>query len=52
MRRSARGLPPVWQVGQYWSAESANETSRMVSPQTGHGWPAFPWTRRPVFFSP
>jgi hypothetical protein len=34
-RRSARGLPPVWQVGQYWRAESANETSRTVSPQTG-----------------
>src|SRR5271165_5915164 len=50
-RRSARGLPPVWQVGQYWSAESANETSPMVSPQTGHAWPALPCTRRPLFFS-
>ena len=35
-RRSARGLPPVWQVGQYCSAESAKDTSLMVSPQTGH----------------
>ncbi len=38
-RRSASGLPPVWQVGQYCSDESANDTSRTVSPQTGHGWP-------------
>src|SRR5213080_1296531 len=51
-RRSASGLPPVWQVGQYWSAESANETSLMVSPHTGHSWPARPCTRRPLFFSP
>ena len=35
-RRSARGFPPVWQVGQYCSAESANETSLTVSPQAGH----------------
>jgi hypothetical protein len=35
-RRSARGFPPVWQVGQYCSAESANETSLIVSPQAGH----------------
>jgi hypothetical protein len=39
-------------VGQYCSAESAKDTSRIVSPQVGHGWPAFPCTRRPVFFSP
>src|SRR5581483_707809 len=51
MRRSASGLPPVWQVGQYWSEESANDTSRTVSPQTGHGSPVRPWTRRPAFFS-
>ena len=51
-RRSARGLPPVWQVAQYWSEESANETSRIVSPQTGQGWPVLPCTRSPVFFSP
>src|SRR6266480_3666436 len=51
IRRSASGLPPVWQVGQYWSAESAKETSRTVSPQTGQGWPARPCTRRPAFFS-
>lgn len=25
--RSANGLPPVWQVGQYWSEESAKDTS-------------------------
>src|SRR6266566_2699163 len=50
-RRSASGLPPVWQVGQYCSAESANDTSLIVSPQTGHGCPARPCTRRPVFFS-
>src|SRR6266576_2171521 len=51
-RRSASGLPPVWQVGQYCSAESANETSLIVSPHTGHSWPARPCTRRPLFFSP
>src|SRR6185437_16024851 len=51
-RRSASGLPPVWQVGQYWSEESAKETSRIVSPQTGQGWLVLPCTRRPVFFSP
>src|SRR6516162_6085927 len=51
-RRSAKGLPPVWQVGQYWSAESAKDTSLMVSPQTAHSWPARPCTRRPLFFSP
>ena len=37
IRRSASGLPPVWQVGQYCRLESANDTSRTVSPQTGHG---------------
>src|SRR6202050_1213975 len=51
-RRSARGLPPVWQVGQYWRAESANETSLMVSPQTGEAPPALPGARSPLFFSP
>src|SRR5450631_2923900 len=51
IRRSASGFPPVWQVGQYCSAESAKETSRTVSPHTGHGWPARPWTWRPDFFS-
>src|SRR6266487_1773296 len=51
-RRSASGLPPVWQVGQYCSEESANETSLMVSPHTAHSWPARPCTRRPLFFSP
>src|SRR6185437_1585287 len=50
-RRSARGLPPVWQVGQYWRAESAKETSLTTSPQTGQFWPARPWTARPAFFS-
>ena len=30
MRRSASGLPPVWQVGQYCSEESAKDTSRIV----------------------
>ena len=49
--RSASGLPPVWQVGQYWSEESLKETSRMVSPHTGQGSPVRPWTRRPLFFS-
>src|SRR5690242_1200761 len=38
-RRSASGLPPVWQVGQYCSAESANETSLIVSPHTGQSCP-------------
>src|ERR1700689_4414515 len=51
-RRSARGLPPVWQVGQYWKAEAANETSRIVSPHSGQGWPGRAGTRRPLFFSP
>src|SRR5258707_7556283 len=51
-RRSASGLPPVWQVGQYCSEESANETSLIVSPHTAHSWPARPCTRRPLFFSP
>src|ERR1700734_931532 len=51
-RRSASGLPPVWHVGQYCSAESANETSLIVSPHTGHSWPARPCTRSPLFFSP
>src|SRR6202042_3379303 len=51
-RRSASGLPPVWQVGQYWNAESAKDTSLMVSPQTWHSSPVRPCTRRPLFFSP
>ena len=42
MRRSASGLPPVWQVAQYWSEESAKETSRTVSPQTGQACPVRP----------
>ena len=50
-RRSASGLPPVWQVGQYCSEESAKDTSRTVSPQTGQGWPVRPCTRIDVFFS-
>src|SRR5581483_11266288 len=49
--RSARGFPPVWQVGQYCSDLVANETSRTVSPHTGQGWPVRPWTRIPDFFS-
>jgi hypothetical protein len=44
-------LPPVWQVGQYCSAESAKETSRMTSPHTGHFSPALPCTASPAFFS-
>jgi hypothetical protein len=52
MRRSANGLPPVWQVAQYCSEESAKETSRITSPHTGQGWPVFACTRSPVFFSP
>src|SRR5688572_15564916 len=50
-RRSAKGLPPVWQVGQYCRLESANDTSRTVSPHTGHGRPVRPCTARLVFFS-
>ena len=41
-RRSASGLPPVWQVGQYWSDLVAKDTWRMVSPHTGHGSPVAP----------
>ena len=41
-----------WQVGQYCRDESANETSRTVSPQTGQGIPVRPWTARFDFFSP
>src|SRR5580765_36754 len=33
--RSASGLPPVWQVAQYCSEESANDTSRTMSPHVG-----------------
>lgn len=51
-RRSASGLPPVWQVGQYCSEVSAKLTSRTVSPQTGHGSPVRACTRRPERFSP
>src|SRR6478736_7681925 len=50
--RSASGLPPVWQVGQYCRLESAKDTSSTVSPQTGHAWPARPCTARFDFFSP
>ena len=37
IRRSASGLPPVWQVAQYWRLESANDTSLQYCPtcQTG-----------------
>ena len=51
-RRSASFLPPVWQVGQYCSEESAKDTSAMVSPQTSHFSPLRPCTRKPDFFSP
>src|SRR5690606_24542244 len=51
-RRSARGLPPVWQAGQYWKDLLAKETSRTVSPQTGQGRPVRPCTRSPERFSP
>ena len=50
-RRSASGRPPVWQVGQYCSEESLKDTSRTVSPHTGHGSPVRPCTRSPLFFS-
>ena len=36
-RRSASGLPPVWQVGQYWNEVSVYETSATVVPHTSHG---------------
>ena len=52
MRRSASGLPPVWQVGQYCRLESAKLTSRTVSPQTGHFSPVRPCTAMWLFFSP
>ncbi len=39
-------------MAQYCSEESANETSRIVSPHTGQGWPVLACTRSPVFFSP
>ena len=52
IRRSASGLPPVWQVGQYCRLESAKLTSRTMSPQTGHFSPVRPCTARLVFFSP
>ena len=52
IRRSASGLPPVWQVGQYCRLESANDTSRTMSPQTGQGLPVWPCTARWDFFSP
>ena len=51
-RRSASGLPPVWQVGQYCSDVSAKETSRTVSPQTGQGRPVRACTCSPERFSP
>ena len=51
-RRSASGLPPVWQPGQYWNDRSANDTSRTVSPHTGQGSPVRACTRRPERFSP
>ena len=45
MRRSAKIRPPDWQVGQYWNDRVASDTSRTVSPQTGHASPVLPWTR-------
>src|SRR3954471_22006561 len=51
-RRSASGLPPVWQVGQYCRLESAKDTSRTVSPHTGHFSPVRPCTAMFDFFSP
>src|SRR6266487_2177250 len=50
--RSASGLPPVWQPGQYWKLESWNETSRIVSPHTGQGNPVRACTASPERFSP
>ena len=35
VRRSAKGLPPVWQVAQYRREESAKDTSRTMSPHPG-----------------
>ena len=51
-RRSASGLPPVWQPGQYWNDRSAKDTSRTVSPHTGQGSPVRACTRSPERFSP
>src|SRR5689334_8235135 len=51
IRRSASGLPPVWQVGQYCSEESAKDTSRTVSPHTGQVSPVRPCTRIPARFA-
>src|SRR3712207_7896332 len=51
IRRSASGFPPVWQVGQYWRLESAKDTSRTMSPHTGHASPVRPCTARLLFFS-
>src|SRR6202035_3418003 len=45
IRRSANTRPPDWQVGQYWNERVASDTSRTVSPQTGHAAPVRPWTR-------
>src|SRR5262249_27589104 len=50
-RRSAGGLPPGWQGGPDGRAESAKETSRITSPQTGHCSPVLPCTASPAFFS-
>src|SRR5258706_2958512 len=50
-RRSASGFPPVWHVAQYCSAESATDSSWIISPQTGHFSPVLPCTARPDFFS-
>ncbi len=52
IRRSARTFPPVWQVGQYWNERSVKDTSRTVSPHTGHGIPVRACTRSPERFSP
>ena len=45
-RRAA--CPPVWQVAQYCSEESANDTSRTTSPHSGQVSPVRPCTRMPA----
>src|SRR3954451_16883562 len=52
IRRSASGLPPVWQVGQYCRDESAKAPSPPVPPQPGQAKPVRPCTARLLFFSP
>ena len=48
IRRSAKGLPPVWQPGQYCNEESAKDTSATGVPHTGQGSPVRPCTRIPA----